>query len=139
VTQVIVDTGPLVAFLAENDAAHRWAREAFADLEPPFFTCDVVIAEAYHLLTQTRSGADGLMALLETGALQTTALAELEPALLRTLIQRYKNVPMDLADACVVRLSELHPAASVVTIDADFRVYRRNGRQAIPLIMPRTK
>ncbi|MDO8543165.1 MAG: PIN domain-containing protein [Opitutaceae bacterium] len=138
-TQVIVDTGPLVAFLSENDSARAWANTVFAELEPPFLTCDVVIAETYHLLTQTRSGADGLMALLETGALRLIPLAELDPASLRKLILRYANVPMDLADACIVRLSELHPEAEVVTIDTDFRIYRRNGRQAIPLLMPTPK
>ena len=138
-TQVIVDTGPLVAILSENDAAHPWARTVFGELEPPYFSCDVVIAEAYHLLSHTRGGADGLMALLETSGLRLTSLAELEPTSLRRSIIRYQNIPMDLADACIVRLSELHPKAKVVTIDTDFRVYRRNGHEPIPLIMPSEK
>lgn len=135
-TRAIVDTGPLVAFLAENDTSHRWAKAAFAGLESPFYTCDVVIAEAYHLLRQTRTGADGLMALLETGALRLISIQEIDPAALRRLILRYQDVPMDLADACVVRLSELYADAKVVTIDSDFCIYRRNGRQPIPLICP---
>ena len=137
--QVIVDTGPLVAILSENDAAHKWARTVFTELEPPFFTCDVVIAEAYDLLMHTRNGANGLMALLETGGLRLSSLAELDPAALRRSITRYQNIPMDLADACIVRLNELHPKAKVVTIDTDFLIYRRNGRQPIPLIMPPVK
>ncbi len=135
-TQAIVDTGPLVAFLAESDSSHAWATSTLAGLEPPFLTCDVVIAEAHYLLAQTRSGADGLLALLEVGALRSVSLAELDTTVLRKLIDRYKNVPMDLADASVVRLSEIHPAAKVVTIDSDFRIYRRNGRQAIPILSP---
>ena len=138
-TPAIVDTGPLVAFLSEGDSAHGWATTVFKQLEAPLVTCDVVIAEAHYLLSKTRSGADGLMALLETGGLRLTLLAELDPSLLRQLIIRYRNIPMDLADACIVRLSELHPDAAVVTIDQDFRVYRRNRRQSIPLICPSAK
>jgi predicted nucleic acid-binding protein len=139
VIPVIVDTGPLVAFLAGTDSAHAWAASMFREFELPVLTSEVVIAEAYHLLSQTRSGADGLMALLETGGLKMVPLTELNPALLRQLMQRYKNVPMDLADACVVRLSELHPDSKVVTMDGDFRIYRRNGRQAILLVCPPMK
>jgi uncharacterized protein len=122
--------------LSASDVAHRWARETFAEFESPLLSCDAVIAEADYLLSHTRTGGDGLMALLESGAIKLISLAELDPALTRRLISRYENVPMDLADACVVRLSEVHPTAKVVTIDRDFLVYRRNGRQIIPLIHP---
>ena len=138
-TPPIVDTGPLVAFLSADDSAHAWATAAFRQFDAPLFTCDVVIAEAHYLLSRTRNGADGLMALLETGGLQLTPLAELDAALLRQLIIRYRDMPMDLADACIVRLSELHPESAVVTLDRDFRVYRRNRRQSIPLICPPLK
>jgi hypothetical protein len=60
--------------------------------------------------------------------------AELE--VVRKLMMKYANVPMALADACLVRMSELAPRAAIVTVDSDFRVYRRNGRQAIPVVMP---
>ncbi len=138
-TPPIVDTGPLVAFLSQDDSAHAWAVTVFKQLGAPLVTCDVVIAEAHYLLSRTRNGADGLLALLETGGLQLASLAELDPALLRQLIFRYRDVPMDLADACIVRLSELHPGSAVVTIDQDFLVYRRNRRQSIPLICPPAK
>lgn len=138
-TRAIVDTGPLVAFLSVNDSHHPWAKSTLAGLEPPFLTSDVVLAEAHYLLTETRSGADGLLALLEAGAIESVSLAELNSTSLRRLIDRYRNVPMDLADACVVRLSEIHPEANVVTIDGDFRIYRRNGRQTIPVVAPTRK
>ena len=79
------------------------------------------------------------MNLLETKTIRLFSLADLDASAVRKLLLRYKNVPMDLADACVVRLSEMNPKARVVTLDTDFRIYRRNRREAIPLIMPSHK
>lgn len=59
-----------------------------------------------------------------------------ESSAVHALMKKYRNVPASYADACLIRLSELHGAAMVMTTDTDFRVYRRNGRQAIPRIAP---
>jgi predicted nucleic acid-binding protein len=61
---------------------------------------------------------------------------EEEQADLRALMRRYRNRPMSLADACLVRLSEIHTTAEVFTLDSDFRIYRRHGNRVIPVRMP---
>ena len=132
----IADTGPIVALLSARDRYHAWAREAFAAVEPPAVTCEAVLAEAWHLLTGTSKGQGALLDMLGTGALAVDFALGAELAAVRRLVARYRSRPMSLADACIVRLAELFDDAEVVTLDSDFSIYRKHGRQAIPLISP---
>lgn len=133
---VLVDTGPLVALLVKNEAHHAWAKARFAELRPPLLTCEAVLAETLFLVTGIHGGAQAVFRLLERGVVQPAfSLAEQWQPVER-LMTRYAGVPMSLADACLVRMSELHGEAAVFTLDSDFQVYRRHGRQVIPLITP---
>jgi predicted nucleic acid-binding protein len=95
-----------------------------------------VLAEATYLLRRVPGAALGVLELVSRGILQVKFRLDTEVLALRTLMTRYRSVPMSLADACLVRMSELDPKAVVVTLDQDFRIYRRSGRLAIPVIMP---
>ena len=133
---VIIDTGPLVAFLAEGSEHGRWVTEQFKRLRPPLLTCEAVLTEAAFLLKREGAEADKLFALLERGVLRLSfTLGDQEPDV-RELMRRYRDTPMSLADACLVRMAELHAGATVFTLDGDFRVYRKHGRQLIPVLMP---
>jgi predicted nucleic acid-binding protein len=133
---VLVDTGPLVALINRRERHHTWAHEQFARIRPPAFTCEAVITEAAYLLRDFHRGMDPLMQLLERGHLTCPfQLADELPAVSR-LLKKYASVPMSLADACLVRMAEQHTTSRVLTLDADFRVYRKSGRTVIPTIMP---
>lgn len=132
----ICDAGPLVALLSERDRYHRWAKEAFARIAPPVLTCEIVLAEAWHLLRGRANGQAALLVLLSTGGIAIEFSLADELSAVRRLVARYQDRPMSLADACLVRMSELVDDSSVITLDEDFHVYRRNGRQVIPLISP---
>ena len=134
--RAIVDTGPLVALLSARDTHHQWARSSFATITPPGITCEAVLAEAWHLLRGTARGRSALLELLAAGTLTIEFGLMAELAAVRRLVSRYKDQPMSLADACTVRLAEIYDEASVITLDRDFAVYRKNGRQVIPLISP---
>ncbi len=133
---VLLDTGPLVAFLAAGVNYHEWACEQWKRLPPPLLTCEAVLTEAAFLLKRDGREADPLFALLERGVLRVGLEIERERADLRVLMRRYRDRPMSLADACLVRLSELHPGGTVFTLDADFRIYRRHGNKVIPVLTP---
>lgn len=133
---IIADTGPLVAYLDRSDQHHAWAKEVMATLTEPLLTCDAVLAEVTFLLQRGGIAAGLPMRMIERGLLVSEFSIASEPALLRALLERYHDVPMSLADACVVRISELHRAVKVWTTDSDFTIYRRNRRSIIPLIMP---
>jgi uncharacterized protein len=133
---VIVDTGPLVAFLDRNDPLHAWACAQVGDLDEPMLTCDAVLSECVHLTATCDPGAGRLFALLESGGLRTGFNLADHLKAVAQLVTKYRDVPMSLADACLVRMSELNDRSRVFTADSDFKVYRRNGRQAIPLIFP---
>ncbi len=115
---------------------HAWAVEQWKQLRPPMLTCEPVLTEAAFLLKREGREADALFALLERGIIRIGLAVEDHQADLRALMRRYRNRPMSLADACLVRLSEMHGAAEVLTLDGDFRIYRRHGNKVIPVRMP---
>jgi predicted nucleic acid-binding protein len=133
--RVIIDTGPLVAFLVKEETHHLWVIEQFQKLPAPFLTCDAVLTETFFLLHKLPHGTAKFFTLLNSGLLAVDFSLVAEGAALEKLVQRYANVPMSLADACLVRLSKLHPMSVVFTLDRHFQIYRRDGRQPIPLLI----
>jgi predicted nucleic acid-binding protein len=133
---VIADAGPLVAYLKRDDKDHDWAEHVFHRLTSPLRTCDAALSEAFFLLQQTHGGADKLMALLERRLVIPDFNLAAELPAIGQLLRRYESVPMSLADACLVRMAELHRDAAVFTLDSDFRIYRKNRRQVMALIYP---
>ncbi len=134
---VLIDTGPLVAALARRDSHHQWAVERLREIEPPLETCEAVLTEAAFLLRGAVGGADALLALVDEGILTVRFDLEEHAQAVRALMRRYADQPMSLADACLVRMSEIRGDSKILTLDKDFRRYRRLGRKVVPLIAPR--
>lgn len=135
-TSVIVDTGPLVALLNRRERHHAWASKIMDTIEPPIFTCDAVVSEACFLLQEAKGGPDAVLELLARGIVRSDFHVMSELDSLRALMKKFSNVPMSLADACLVRMTELDPKSVVLTLDSDFGIYRRNRRQVVPTISP---
>jgi predicted nucleic acid-binding protein len=138
VNRVVIDTGPLVALLNSRDAFHDWSRDVFAEITPPLLTCESVLSETCFLLRKTNRGPDVALELLDRGVIALSFSLADETRAVRQLMRRYASVSMSLADACLVRMTELDARATLLTLDSDFATYRRNGRQRIPLIRPDT-
>ena len=135
-TDVIVDTGPLVALLNRTDNRHAWIVRQLADIQPPLITCEAVLAEATYLTRNVAGARAALIEMLGDGFLNIgMAVIDHHSALL-AMIRRYSNVPMSLADACLVRMAEIYPQSLVMTLDRDFTVYRKNARQVVSLLCP---
>jgi uncharacterized protein len=132
----IADTGPLVAFLDRSERHHLWVAGKIGELDAPLLVCEPVLAEAMHLLARLPVGQDALMNLFENGALSIGMHVEDHVPELRRLLRKYRDQPMSLADACIVRMAELHDSHSVLTLDSDFLVYRKKGRLPLALIHP---
>lgn len=132
---VITDTGPLVAFIDPDAKEHDWVREQAKALPTPMLTSEPVLTEAAFLLSRDGFDADELFALADAGVLSVAIAFNDERSALRSLMRRYRATPMSLADATLVRLSELHADCQVLTFDADFHIYRRNRNQVIPVLM----
>jgi predicted nucleic acid-binding protein len=131
---VIVDAGFLVAVLSRRDNNHGWAVAESRRHAPPWSTCEAVLSEAFHLLGEP--GAPGLSALLRRRAVVVAFELgkDVDPVL--RLLQKYSDIPMSLADACLVRMTETLSDPVILTTDTDFRVYRRHGRQVVPCFLP---
>jgi len=132
----VCGTGPLAAFFNRADQFHAWARDQFNRFAHPLVTCEAVISEVVFLLQEDGLSADPLFEAIERNQLVVQFSAEEHWPDLRRLIHKYRNLPMSLADACLVRMSELAPHCQVVTADRHFRIYRRHGRQLISLLAP---
>lgn len=133
---VVVDAGPIVAWINRADAHHRWTRAQFERLRPPLLTCEAVLAEAAFLLEYAGADPTTVAALTVNGVFSVAPVLGEEAGAVLQLMRRYRSIPMSLADACLVRLSETAPNAIVFTLDSDFRIYRRRGRAVIPVLMP---
>lgn len=129
----IADTGFLVAFANRNDRHHAWALSVAEQLTGPLLTCEAVLAEAaFHL-----ESVGLVVAMVQEGLVELAFDCREHLPQLASLAARYADRHPDLADLCLIRMSELHPRHPVLTVDrADFRIYRRNKREAIPLICP---
>jgi predicted nucleic acid-binding protein len=131
--KAIADTGFLVAFANRTDHHHEWAVRLAQQVSEPLLTCEAVLAEtAFHL-----QSAAVPLGMVREGLVTLAFNISAELNRLTQLAERYKDRKPDLADLCLIRLSELNPKYSVITVDvSDFRVYRRNQRDVIPLIHP---
>lgn len=130
---VIADTGPLVALFDRGDEHHAWALRGLAEIRGPLLTAESVISETLFLLRDMPRSRAAFLAFWSEGALRIAFDSEPDKAALSALLRKYADTGISLADAAVVRLSELHPGAVVWSLDQDFRLYRRHGRKVIPL------
>jgi predicted nucleic acid-binding protein len=129
----IADTGFLVAFLNQSDRHHEWAHEIGMRMSEPFLTCEAVLAETAFQV----ESAEIVLGLVQEGFLQIAFDLRRNLAEILELAHRYRDRTPDLADLCLIRMSELHENLPVLTVDEkDFRVYRRNGRDVIPIVCP---
>lgn len=129
----IADTGFLVAFANRDDEHHAWAVELARGLTGPLLTCEAVLAESAFHLRDTAL----VLAMVADGLVVPAFDCRDQLLHLAALAKRYADRRPDLADVCLIRMSELHPRLPVITTDReDFRIYRRNKREAIPLILP---
>jgi len=127
----------LIALLNSRDEHHDWARQKWARVEPPFLTCEAVVAEACFLAGRLASGAqEAVVTLVERGVLDLSFRLAEEATVVSRMMKKYNDLPMSLADACLVRISEQNPGSVVLTLDGDFRIYRRAGRDPVPVRMP---
>jgi uncharacterized protein len=134
--RAIIDTGPLVAAFDRRERCHLWTLARVNELEAPLLVCEPVLTEASYLLARSRRARDALFDLLQNGALALAFRLEEHFGALHRLIRKYQDIPMSLADACVVRMAEIHEEHSVLTLDSDFMIYRKHGRFPITLIHP---
>ncbi len=134
--RIIVDSGVTVAYLDKRDAWNEWTMEAMKSLPLPFYTCETVISESCFLLKHVHNGEQAVLSLIEKGVFQIDFSLSNEISTVKKLMSKYDNVQMSLADACLVRMSELIDDSVVFTLDSDFHIYRKHGRKKIDLIIP---
>jgi uncharacterized protein len=129
----LADAGLFIALLDAADPFHEWASGVVDTVEPPFFTCEAVCAEVAAVV----GTANPILLMIERGDVVIDFDLQTETSAVRGLVRKYADQPMDLADACLVRMTELYPDSRIFTVDRkDFRIYRRDGRRAVPCVFP---
>ena len=132
---VLLDTGPLVALLSKHDSAHARAKKAFAECLPPLRCCESVVAEACFLMKRVHdNGPAEVIALARKGVFEISLSLQHEWANIESLLQKYANRPISLADACLIRCAESYQEPRILTFDLDFEVYRWSGNKKFQLL-----
>lgn len=134
--QAIIDTGPLVAFLDRDERNHAWSVAQIQTLAEPLLVCEAVLTEALFLLRRMPSAQIAVLNLLNNGALEINFRLADNLKETQALLAKYADVPMSLADACIVRMAELNAGHAVFTLDSDFKIYRKYGNKQLKLISP---
>ena len=133
---LLTDSGPIIALLDTSDQHHEWAVEQFSHLSSALVTCEGAITEATHLLQDAGVKPWGVLELLEREIIAIRFDLESNLDRVLSLMKKYADTPMDFVDACLVAMTESKRDCRLLTLDSDFRIYRRFERQAIPLISP---
>jgi predicted nucleic acid-binding protein len=131
---VIADSSALVALVRHDDQHHRWLNSHIDTLPVPWRTCEAALSETFHLIGER--GVPKIKEMLRRGGLVLSFDLGSELELVLALMDKYADVPMSLADACLVRMSETLPDPLVLTTDSDFKIYRRHSRQVVPCLLP---
>jgi predicted nucleic acid-binding protein len=137
VKKIIADAATIVALIDKRDKFHQWAASQAENLPIPFLTCEAVISESCYLLHNILNGEKTVLTYLKKGILQIDFSLSNEVEAIENSMQKYSDVPMSLADACLVRMSELIDNSVVFTLDSDFYIYRKNGKRKIDLVVPK--
>ncbi len=133
---VLVDSGPLVAYLDKSDQFHAWAVERFRELPAPFLVPEAVISETCFLLAEIPRAVAMIGEYLRSGAMILAPVGGGAQARIFALMEKYRQVPMSYADACILWLAETHAGSRVLTLDSDFGVYRLDRSRRVPLVAP---
>ena len=122
---ILLDTGPIVALLSKDDSHHDRAVRLFSECEPPFRCCEAVIAEACFLMKKVhKAGPPEVIALGRSGVFEVGMKVQDHWSSIESLLRRYSNIPISLADTCLIRMAEIHNEPRILTFDSDFVVYR---------------
>ncbi|MGA2246094.1 MAG: PIN domain-containing protein [Verrucomicrobiota bacterium] len=135
-TKILIDSGPLVGFVSDRDQYHHWSMDIWNKLYEPMWTCEAVLSETIFLLQSDGVAIDSLLDLFERELVKLDFDVAAHRPDVWTLLRKYADQPMSLADACLVRMTELNDHCQIFTTDKDFLVYRRKGRSIIPLLAP---
>lgn len=129
----ILDAGPIIAALNRTDRHHVWARQTLPTLGPPYHSCPEAMAEAAAITGRPAA----IVEMIQSGEIVLAFDLSAQAGSVLALLKKYADREMDLADACIVRMTELTRNCRVITVDReDFTVYRRNGRALVPIIAP---
>lgn len=133
---IIIDTSAIIAYLNRKEKYHNWVIDYFKEFIPPLITCESVITECSFLLRKVEKGNYQLFELIKERILQIKFNLQEEFESINFLLQKYSDVPISLADACLIRMSEINKSSKIITLDSDFKIYRKSRDEIIELIIP---
>ncbi len=134
-TPVLLDTGCIVALLDRSEQYHAACKERVTSLDAPLVTCEAVIAEACYLLRSIRGAASAVVENVEAGVFLVPFRLNDNAAAVRKMMQKYADVPMDFADACLVNLASDYRTGRILTLDHDFEIYRWGKNRPFELMI----
>jgi len=135
-TPVLLDTGVVVALLDRSEAHHTRCVETVRELESPLVTCEAVIAESCYLLRKLPAAVEAILENVTRGVFQMPFHLSRSAAEVARIMRKYRDVPADLADACLIHIADGLGTGDILTLDRDFEVYRWGRSKPFRLLVP---
>jgi uncharacterized protein len=132
---VLLDTSCIVALLDVAEPRHEQCLAIVTSLPPPLITCEAVIAESCHLLRHFKGANQAILEDVRNGVYQLSHVLAARAAEVAKLLMKYADVPMDLADACLVDLATQMGTGRILTLDSDFKIYRWGKNRPFELLL----
>lgn len=133
---IIIDTGAIVALADRREQYHNWCKHQVAALAPPFFTCEAVLSESFHLLKNVPNGTKTLLGYLDKDLFKVRFSYNNRESQVKNILSKYGDLPASFADACLLGMYETTRGSKVFTLDDHFTIYRTSKGQLLSLIIP---
>jgi predicted nucleic acid-binding protein len=138
VKPVLLDTGVIVALLDRDEQWHAAVVEAIAELRSPLVTCEAVIAESCYLLRRLSGAPEAVIENVARGTFQLPFALSTSAREVKRIQEKYRDLRIDLADACLIRCAEEFGTGDILTLDREFRIYRWGRNRTFRLMIPLT-
>ncbi len=135
-TPILVDTGFLVALYDKREPMHRRCLRIYDSLDQPLVTCEAVVSEALHLLRHAQAAADGILASIDRKILEVPFVLAESAGTVKALMEKYRDIPADFADACLIAMADQLGTGDILTLDSDFAHYRWRRNRPFRLLVP---
>lgn len=133
---VLVDTGVIVALLDRSEKHHARCVTILEGVERPLVICEAVVAESCYLLRGLPGAPETVLQNVERGVFQIPFQLSRSAAPVRSIMRKYRDLPADFADACLIHLAEELNTGDILTLDGDFRLYRWRRNRPFNLLVP---
>ena len=135
-SKILIDSGPLIAFLSSSEHYHRWVLEQMSQMDGDLVTTESVLSEVVFLMKQNRVAINAIKELIEQKLLQIISAFSTEPITCFNMVEKYVDLPSSVADISLVYVYSTTKNSIIFTLDSDFLIYKSSSGKPLKLVAP---